>query len=234
MTFGEKLQKLRAREGLSQDRLAELLNVTRQAVSKWERDETMPEAEKIIRISDHFGVTTDYLLKDGPEKFPANPRRLPDFEAWYREKGYQLGWLLVALGLWWFLRMSPMLFFGDCWWDTAWMFLHTAYLGAWVAVVGGLSVGLGRRCRGNLRWYHTGWLPVFWAGLEGLRILALEIVTRHPPKNVSIVSDESFWEQYGKYIVVMAIAALAGLAVFFLGKRRDSKKEAGAKTSMPS
>ena len=40
MTFGEKLQRLRAREGLSQDALAELLNVSRQAVSRWERDET--------------------------------------------------------------------------------------------------------------------------------------------------------------------------------------------------
>lgn len=70
MTFGEKLQKLRAREGLSQDALAELLNVSRQAVSRWERDETMPETEKVVRISDHFHVTTDYLLKDGPEHFP--------------------------------------------------------------------------------------------------------------------------------------------------------------------
>lgn len=47
MTFGEKLQTLRAREGLSQDALAEALDVSRQAVSKWERDEAMPEAEKI-------------------------------------------------------------------------------------------------------------------------------------------------------------------------------------------
>ena len=70
MTFGEKLQRLRVRKGLSQDALAELLDVSRQAVSKWERDETMPEAEKIIRISDCFQVTTDYLLKDGPERFP--------------------------------------------------------------------------------------------------------------------------------------------------------------------
>ena len=66
MTFGEKLQRLRAREGISQDRLAELLDVSRQAVSRWERDETMPETEKVVRISDCFHVTTDYLLKDGP------------------------------------------------------------------------------------------------------------------------------------------------------------------------
>ena len=47
MTFGEKLQGLRARAGLSQDALAELLDVSRQAVSKWERNEAMPEAEKV-------------------------------------------------------------------------------------------------------------------------------------------------------------------------------------------
>ena len=73
MPFGEKLQKLRAREGLSQDALSELLNVSRQAVSRWERDGTMPETEKVIRISGCFHVTTDYLLKGGPERFPHPP-----------------------------------------------------------------------------------------------------------------------------------------------------------------
>ena len=67
MTFGEKLQTLRARKGLSQERLAEELGVSRQAVSKWERDETLPETEKVIRISDYFGVSLDHLLKDEPE-----------------------------------------------------------------------------------------------------------------------------------------------------------------------
>ena len=62
MTFGEKLQKLRTRAGLSQDQLAKLLDVSRQAVSKWERNEAMPEVEKLVRISRQFGVSTDYLL----------------------------------------------------------------------------------------------------------------------------------------------------------------------------
>ena len=51
MTFGEKLQMLRARRGLSQDALAEVLDVSRQAVSRWERNETLPETEKVIRLS---------------------------------------------------------------------------------------------------------------------------------------------------------------------------------------
>ena len=54
MTFGEKLQKLRVREGLSQDRLAELLDVSRQAVSKWERNETMPDGPASWRASAVF------------------------------------------------------------------------------------------------------------------------------------------------------------------------------------
>lgn len=62
MTFGEKLQKLRTQRSLSQDALAEALDVSRQAVSRWERDETLPETEKVIRLSRYFAVTTDYLL----------------------------------------------------------------------------------------------------------------------------------------------------------------------------
>lgn len=68
MTFGEKLQQIRMKAGMSQDKLAEMLEVSRQAVSKWERDETMPETDKVIRISEIFNVTTDYLLKDKPKK----------------------------------------------------------------------------------------------------------------------------------------------------------------------
>lgn len=64
MTFGEKLQGLRQRAEMSQDALAEKLNVSRQAVSRWERDETMPETDKVVALAELFGVTTDYLLRE--------------------------------------------------------------------------------------------------------------------------------------------------------------------------
>lgn len=67
MTFGEKLFELRSDAGLSQDRLAEMLEVSRQSVSKWERDEAMPDTDKIVLISKIFSVSTDSLLKDEPE-----------------------------------------------------------------------------------------------------------------------------------------------------------------------
>lgn len=64
MTFGEKLQKLRKEAGLSQEELADQMGVSRQAVSKWERDSGYPETEKIVRMSRIFHVTLDYLLNE--------------------------------------------------------------------------------------------------------------------------------------------------------------------------
>lgn len=64
MNFADKLLKLRTQYGYSQEALAEKLNVSRQAVSKWELGTTLPETDKVITISDFFNVSTDYLLKD--------------------------------------------------------------------------------------------------------------------------------------------------------------------------
>lgn len=63
MTFGEKLKGLRKEKGYSQEEMAGLLEVSRQAVSKWESDRGMPEIDKLLQVSNMFGVTLDYLLK---------------------------------------------------------------------------------------------------------------------------------------------------------------------------
>lgn len=67
MTFGEKLQRLRKEAGLSQEELAGRLHVSRQAVSKWERNESYPETEKLIRMGQLFDVTLDELLQEKRE-----------------------------------------------------------------------------------------------------------------------------------------------------------------------
>jgi transcriptional regulator with XRE-family HTH domain len=64
MTLGAKLQKLRKAKGISQEELAARINVSRQAVSKWELDESKPDTDNVIRLSGMYGVTTDYLLND--------------------------------------------------------------------------------------------------------------------------------------------------------------------------
>lgn len=64
MIFADKLIDLRKRSGLSQEELAEKMNVSRQSVSKWEGAQSVPDINKIIALSEIFGVSTDYLLKD--------------------------------------------------------------------------------------------------------------------------------------------------------------------------
>lgn len=63
MDFSEKLLTLRKANELTQEQLAEKLDVSRQSVSKWESGQASPELEKIIAMSAIFDVTTDYLLK---------------------------------------------------------------------------------------------------------------------------------------------------------------------------
>ncbi len=64
MTLGNKLQNLRKERNMSQEDLANLLNISRQAISKWELDQSLPDTANIIAISKIFNVTTDYLLLD--------------------------------------------------------------------------------------------------------------------------------------------------------------------------
>ena len=70
MSFGEKLTKLRKEEGMSQEDLANSLNVSRQAVSKWESNSSYPETDKIIAICKLFNCSMDELigLKEGKGK----------------------------------------------------------------------------------------------------------------------------------------------------------------------
>jgi transcriptional regulator with XRE-family HTH domain len=64
MAFSENLRTARKGKNLSQEQLAELLCVSRQAISKWELDEGYPEAEKLMQLAEILGVTLDYLLLD--------------------------------------------------------------------------------------------------------------------------------------------------------------------------
>lgn len=64
MNLSDKLFSLRKKQGLSQEALAEKLNVSRQAVSRWENGSAQPDASNILQLSKLFDVTADYLLND--------------------------------------------------------------------------------------------------------------------------------------------------------------------------
>ena len=79
MSFGNNLKEIRKQRGITQEGLAELLGVSRQAISKWESDSGYPETEKLIAISRELDVSLDYLLcdaSDGEEKQDNCPVRV--------------------------------------------------------------------------------------------------------------------------------------------------------------
>ena len=84
MKFSEKLQRMRKEKGMSQETLAEMLDVSRQAISKWESGQSYPETEKLITISEIFGVTIDSLLKDGE---PVNDTQNKHYDPFWMSRG---------------------------------------------------------------------------------------------------------------------------------------------------
>ncbi len=252
MTFGEKLQKLRARAGLSQDQLAELLDVSRQAVSKWERNEAMPEAEKLVRISRQFGVSTDYLLLEEAEepeapKAPAAAAGLwGRIRQWYRNKGYLLAWVLAAWGLWRlgdtvvrlirsYLTLDKIPGF-DLERYLISLFVPEIASAALLVVTAVVLALLGRRLAGRCRWYHLGWLPVL-VGLFGtywyfslplLRSLTNGVVWELTGKVIDAVRGERLITESMQARAHIDFTALLvtifGLAILILGRRRERKR----------
>ena len=64
MNISQKILLQRKKKGISQEDLANALNASRQAVSKWESSQSVPDMDKIVALSSYFNITTDYLLKD--------------------------------------------------------------------------------------------------------------------------------------------------------------------------
>lgn len=180
MTLGQRLTELRKKKGLSQDALAEALGVSRQSVSKWETDVSVPDLDKLVKLSDLFEISLDELVRG---KVPPQSPPLAGWTQWwtraaalYREKAYLLGWLLVVQGL---LHLPPLIdgvcsyYAGTGSWSKTWSIVKIGFLPTLAVILvqiiaGLLVVLLGRRFAGRFRWYHLGWVPVS-AAVLGLR-----------------------------------------------------------------
>lgn len=76
MNISDRIQSLRKARGITQEQLADAVGVSRQAVSKWEAEQSVPDLERIVAMAEYFDVTTDYLLR-GIEPAPTVQAREP-------------------------------------------------------------------------------------------------------------------------------------------------------------
>ena len=174
MRIDEKILLCRKALGISQEELANLLNISRQAVSRWETGAAMPDTEKIIQLSRVFHVSTDYLLLDEVEEITEkrkddmqeSVKEVPAEALWTLEQFMEMrvkerrrkfrmaGWIsflvigfcVVALAL----VLAGIWAKNTSWWYTEW---------------GRFCTGL--FCTGNLGVFIAGWL-VMIPGMAGL------------------------------------------------------------------
>lgn len=101
MTVSEKIYTLRTQLGLSQEELAEKLGVSRQSVSKWETGQSVPDLEKIIKLSDLFGVSVDELVRAEERPQPPQPETKVVYvkEKWKLTRTQTTGFCLEVIGL---------------------------------------------------------------------------------------------------------------------------------------
>lgn len=162
MTLGEKILDLRTQKEMSQEELAAALEVSRQSVSKWETNQSVPDLDKIIRLADLFGVTVDQLVREGERPEPPEP---PEPQVVYVAEGrrgltgpQKLGVCLEVLG-------------------AILLLLGVAALGAIAAVIGAalMILGLPLLLVKKHPWLVLGWLAV------GLSLLVFNPYTSVSP-----------------------------------------------------
>ena len=128
MNISEKIISLRKEKGLSQEAFAEALGVSRQSVSKWESGAALPDTDKIIAMSELFGVSTDYLLKndssddtsgDSYEYAPTAPVRQPEAPKSKKGKVIKIVAAILALCLVITAIAVPVYYGGirEAWWE---------------------------------------------------------------------------------------------------------------------
>lgn len=97
--LSEKIYTLRRKRGLSQEQLAEIIGVSRQAISKWEGGLSVPESEKLIAISEYFNVTLDYLLKEDADCIQKTEQKTVNGQSFKSHKGMLLGIITCVAGI---------------------------------------------------------------------------------------------------------------------------------------
>lgn len=115
MNLGQRLLDLRKSKGLSQEEAAEILNVTRQTISKWETDQSTPDFDKILPICELYKITPDELLTGTKKKIQEETKTINNendykkFNQRKRAKGIGIGILIYFISIAWIMITIPAL-----------------------------------------------------------------------------------------------------------------------------
>ena len=184
MTLGERIIKLRNAKGISQDTLAVALGVSRQSVSKWETDASVPELDKLIKLSEYFEISLDELIQGKVHTGGAKSSVLEQWwlrvDGWYKEKAYLLGYVFVVWGLWGLARIvfSVIAYCFKTWSTDGALGLFGALFSVIIEhslkiILGYHIVNRGKKKTRPYSWYQLGWGAVLFSlfGYNRIRVV---------------------------------------------------------------
>ena len=189
MTLGERIIKRRNAKGISQDTLAVALGVSRQSVSKWETDASVPELDKLIKLGEYIEISLDELIQGkvhtGEVRSSVLKRWWLRIDSWYREKAYLLGYLFVIWGLWGLVSigLSVIAYCFKTWSTGGALTLFGAMLSATIEHLLKLSLGYhivkhGKKKTRPYSWYQLGWGAILFSlfGYNRIKVVAIGLL----------------------------------------------------------
>lgn len=207
MNIGDKIQQLRKANNLSQEQLASQLDVSRQAVSKWELNESIPDTDKIIFLSKVFSVSTDYLLLDQNESFNGDSSANSASLDKQRVRSMLLAAMIISvMGL--LISIGSLSFF-----DSQVGFLFGLAIQVLAVVFFEMSVhGVHPEIYVSARKYF--YLMNVWLLLYSPSAIITSYVLRHLP------SVDELWWRYGYLIVYIISATMLSILILNLPKKK--------------
>lgn len=111
MSLGEKLLSLRKKKGLSQEEVADILHVSRQTVSKWETDQSMPDFDKVVPICNLYEISTDELFKEGEKSVAVEVEPVADCKNYSMEYAHKKALFTTIAVMLYILSIVVIIFF---------------------------------------------------------------------------------------------------------------------------
>ncbi|MDL2324900.1 helix-turn-helix domain-containing protein [Ruminococcaceae bacterium OttesenSCG-928-A16] len=193
MNMADRIQLLRKAKGISQEELADKIGVSRQSVSKWESEQSMPDMDKVIILSDYFEVTTDYILKGIENKAQTNEK--PANAAIFTIVSTALNFmgLIISAAVWYEQQVPMALVVG----------LIFMALGCMVFGIGIVSSASNKQKAKQLFWMINIWILAFIPLSFIYNVLFTGLVAPYPLLGGSLIAYPVFWLVY--FVVCLAV-----------------------------
>lgn len=229
MSLGTNIQFYRKQKNMTQEGLAEFMNVSRQTVSKWESDTAFPETDKLITLSDYFGCTLDELIKGNAEGNLTEDATGYDKEMNSFTRSICLGTATVLAGVT-ILLLTVGLGLDET--IAMAIFMLFVTVGAAIFIVSGIRHGNYVRENPNVKPFYTdeerkafrNRFPVFIAGgtvLVLLGVIILMVMQSFAPKIVADVMTEESYDALCTAVLLLCITVAA--PTFIYGGMQYSK-----------